>query len=99
MSTLKEVTESLRAFQDACHKHARFGAVDSEPTRHFFHLCRKAAEGGDPQVPMTAKGWELYHGMAGSEEVAMEMYQKASLVISQIRDCPISQLRAVRAML
>jgi hypothetical protein len=98
MATLKEVTQAVEAFNDTCQRHARFGAVDTEPRSVFFHLCRKAAEGGDPQVPMTASTWELYSDMPGSGVAAMALYQAARRVISQIRDCPIGQLRSVREL-
>jgi len=99
MGTLKEVVEAVRDFDAVCRQHARFGAVDSEPRSLFFHLCRKAVDGGDPQVPMTAKTWQLYEDMPGSGSAAMDLYKKARVAIAQIRDCPIGQLRSVRELL
>ena len=42
--------------------YADFGASDTEPRSVFAEIVIDLAEGRDPKVPTTIRGWQLYSG-------------------------------------
>lgn len=70
---------AVTAFEKVQSKFADFGAWDTEPDTEFQILIRRLYEGNDPtkDVPTTARGWQLYGDMDGSDVAAKALHAAA----------------------
>ena len=66
-----KVIQKVRKFEQFLDSFSDYGSCDSEPQLVFRILRRQVFEGrNDINVPKTARGWQLYCGMEGAEDVA-----------------------------
>lgn len=62
---MSKLAEAYEAFREVQSKYASFGAYDTEPRSVFYRLIADIHDGKEPEVPTTARGWQLYSDMPG----------------------------------
>lgn len=77
--SLQQALETLAATQA---RHVRFGACDTEPRAVVADLLDALHRGEEPEVPVTAVGWQLFSSMDGSEAAAAQLHEAATAVIA-----------------
>jgi hypothetical protein len=88
-----EAVENFRRLQA---KYAAFGASDTEPRAEFYQLVRARYDGQEVSVPDTARGWQLFSDMDGSDVAARELCAAARGVLEAANSDMISVARWLR---
>lgn len=89
MAQLEQIKDGIRKFESLQTTFASQGAGDTEPDAVFQFLLKQAFTGADVVVPSTVRGWELYHGVPGSEKAAEAMHDCASNLVAMLRNCKV----------
>lgn len=79
MNTVKQKIAEMFGVMD---KYEEFGASDTEPRAVFSGLLEDLANGQEPEVPSTARGWQLFSDMEGNEIAAAVLHDKAIEVLT-----------------
>ena len=87
MST-QSVEAAFKAIDAYRNQTARFGVWDSEPHYKIRKLVEKSVQGEQVKVPTTPRGWEIYN-MTGADEVAINLHQHVSNLISEISNTTV----------
>lgn len=74
---MSDIKNAIAEMYDLMGRYSAYGASDTEPRAEFSDILRGQLEGRDVTVPDTARGWQLFSDMAGADEVARILHDKA----------------------
>ena len=57
---VQHIDQHIQNFKALQAKHGRHGARDTEPDWHFENMLRNTLHGHEPEIPRSAREWELY---------------------------------------
>lgn len=94
MNEYDRLVETTKSFEKLLIDNRRYGTADSEVFRVFRYLLKRAVEGGDPYIPLSQDGWELYD-LPGSSLVANQLHAAATAAVDALKTCPMRYARQV----
>ena len=71
-------------FTDLQKQLKQYGAYDSEPTRYFAYLMRRAIS-GEKWKDFSHNNWELFETVDGWEEAANKLTAKAKFIYHEVQ--------------
>lgn len=94
MNEYDRLVETTKNFQKILSENRTYGTTDSEVYRVFRGLLQRAMKGGDPYIPLSRDGWELYD-LPGSHTVARQLHTAAVAAVDALKTCPMRYARQV----
>lgn len=94
MREYERLVETASSFRKLLMDNRTYGTADSEVYHVFKDILRRAMKGGDPYVPMSREGWQLYD-LPGSHMVAQQLHAAAVAAVDALKTCPIRYARQV----
>jgi hypothetical protein len=82
----------IREFEAIMLKYRNFGAEDSEPRYEFRKTMTNFFKGKDFYIPASARAWQLYSSMEGSEEAALVLNRNLNKLIHTLSEMPFSEV-------
>ncbi len=93
MSVLDSVSENLKEFDKVLDENQKYGTRDSEVLYLKRSILRKALALKQVNLPKSARDWEIYSDMAGSDVVAEKLHIAMSRVLESIDSLTIKDMR------
>lgn len=78
---MSDIKTAIGEMYELMGKYSAYGASDTEPRGEFADILHDHLEGRDVTIPDTARGWQLFSSMAGADDVARILHDKAADVL------------------
>jgi hypothetical protein len=95
-SLIDQIFQEIKNFENLCLELKDFGARDTEPDGVFQRLINAASMGGQPAIPRSGQGWDLYSHSVDCEDAANRMHDQALKVVRLIESCPVKDFELLR---
>ena len=94
MSILDAVNSNLQEFYKVLNENEKYGTMDSEVIRLKSNILRKALAFEQVNLPKSARDWQIYHNMIGSDVVAEKLHIAMRRVLDSVDDITIKDMRS-----
>ena len=93
MSVLDSVNDNLKEFDKVLDENEKYGTRDSEVLYLKRNIIRRALALKQVNLPKSARDWEIYSDMVGSDVVAEKLHIAMSRVLESIDSLTIKDMR------
>ena len=93
MSVLDSVSENLKEFDKVLDENEKYGTRDSEVLYLKRNILRRALALKQVNLPKSARDWEIYSDMVGSDVVAEKLQIAMTRLLESIDSLTIQDMR------
>ena len=93
MSVLDSVNDNLKEFDKVLDENEKYGTRDSEVLYLKRNIIRRALALKQVNLPKSARDWEIYSDMVGSDVVAEKLHIAMTRLLESIDSLTIKDMR------
>jgi hypothetical protein len=94
MSVLDSVNDNLKEFDKVLDENEKYGTRDSEVLYLKRSILRKALALKQVNLPKSARDWEIYSDMVGSDVVAEKLHIAMRRVLESVESLTIKDMKS-----